>query len=179
MTLRLAQIGVDPCGWCGLDGCITHLKITNGRHTVTSSCRYHYARMQYAAAIKYTTSTPCTNVPIHCSLCAPLPDSTPRTIWKYNALFHLLSEHPGEDGAMRAVPPKFMVDMHVSRAEERAMKVEDEMTEVWRGEYDVPGSDDVQGAVEELERDRTTNSCAQKRSRAASTVQNGKRGRKK
>src|ERR1700689_5308247 len=48
--------------------------------------QYHYAQMQYSK------SSPCTNVPIHC------PSSTsvskaPQTIWKYNALFHLTSEH--------------------------------------------------------------------------------------
>lgn len=94
------QVGVNPCGFCGRDGCITHitqLKVQAcGRGmAITSNCPYpsHYAGMQYKAAAKYTQYTPCTNVPIHCPLCPKALSGDEQTIWKYNVLYHLASEH--------------------------------------------------------------------------------------
>ncbi|KAI0775320.1 hypothetical protein BD413DRAFT_535097, partial [Trametes elegans] len=44
--------------------------------------------MSYSSACKTTTTTPCTNVPIHCPLCPPLSPGSPVTIWKYNTMAH-------------------------------------------------------------------------------------------
>ena len=91
-TLQL--VGDDPCGFCGLDGCLTQLlEKKGGGITITSNCQYHYVQMQYGAAAKYTKSSPCTNVPIHCPICPTSVSKAPQTIWKYNALFHLINEH--------------------------------------------------------------------------------------
>jgi hypothetical protein len=66
----LQSVGDDPCGFCGLDGCLTQLlEKKGGGITITSNCLYHYVQMQYGAAAKYTRSSPCTNVPIHCPIC--------------------------------------------------------------------------------------------------------------
>jgi hypothetical protein len=41
-------IGENPCGFCGLDGCLTQLlKKKDGGFAITSTCPYHYAQMQY------------------------------------------------------------------------------------------------------------------------------------
>ena len=41
-------IGENPCRFCGLDGCLTQLlKKKDGCITITSTCPYHYAQMQY------------------------------------------------------------------------------------------------------------------------------------
>ncbi|KZP09618.1 hypothetical protein FIBSPDRAFT_963820 [Athelia psychrophila] len=51
---KLQPVGLNPCGFCGRDGCITQLKIkTRGPGvTITSSCPYHYSGMIYKAAAK-------------------------------------------------------------------------------------------------------------------------------
>ncbi|KAJ7873604.1 hypothetical protein B0H14DRAFT_2290674, partial [Mycena olivaceomarginata] len=88
---RKAKIPVeaDPCGFCGRDGCHTQLVGTK----TTSDCDYHYANMIYKAAKNCTKASPCTNVPIHCPLCPRSASGNPRTIWKYNAIYYLVSEH--------------------------------------------------------------------------------------
>ncbi|KZV91297.1 hypothetical protein EXIGLDRAFT_693781 [Exidia glandulosa HHB12029] len=64
-----APVGDDPCGFCGRLGCFTVLSIKGKSATIHSSCGYHYRRMKYAVASVSTKSSPCTNVPIHCTLC--------------------------------------------------------------------------------------------------------------
>ena len=45
---KLQAIGENPCGFCGLDGCLTQLlKKKHGGFTITSTCMYHYAQWQY------------------------------------------------------------------------------------------------------------------------------------
>ena len=40
-------IGENPCGFCGLFGCLTQLlKKKDGDFTITSTCPYHYAQMK-------------------------------------------------------------------------------------------------------------------------------------
>ena len=63
------QIGVDPCGWCGRDGCKIQLQKKGASHSIPSSCPYQYSKMIYAWATKCTKGSPCTNVPIRCPLC--------------------------------------------------------------------------------------------------------------
>ncbi|KAF8164759.1 hypothetical protein B0H34DRAFT_616012, partial [Crassisporium funariophilum] len=64
------KIGLFPCGWCGVEGCRTEMeKRSKKAPVITSSCEYHYSGMQYGRAIGSSTTTPCTNVPIQCTLC--------------------------------------------------------------------------------------------------------------
>jgi hypothetical protein len=83
-TDELKQIGENPCGFCGLDGCFTSLlgkKSGNSiKFTITSNCPYHYERMQYKNAAISSNNMPCTNVPIHCPLCLPSFSGNPQTI---------------------------------------------------------------------------------------------------
>src|ERR1700677_1667989 len=96
------SVGDNPCGFCGLDNHSTQLlEKKGGGITITSNCQYHYVQMQYRAATKFSRSSPCTNVPIHCPICPTSVSKAPQTIWKYNALFHLLSEH-----ATGSTPPQ-------------------------------------------------------------------------
>ncbi|KJA13991.1 hypothetical protein HYPSUDRAFT_121573, partial [Hypholoma sublateritium FD-334 SS-4] len=67
--LKIA-VGINPCGFCGLDGCRTQLSF--GKHNtpvIQSTCTYHYEKMSYKSAKQSTVSSPCTNVPISCPLC--------------------------------------------------------------------------------------------------------------
>ena len=44
----LQPVGDNPCGFCGLDGCLIQLlEKKSGSFTITSNCQYHYAQMQY------------------------------------------------------------------------------------------------------------------------------------
>ncbi|EDR01533.1 uncharacterized protein LACBIDRAFT_310849 [Laccaria bicolor S238N-H82] len=72
--VELKSMGASPCGFCGLDsGCQTQLTFKkNGVAVIKSTCPFHYEKMQYKAALEPTKASPCTNIPIHCRLCAPL-----------------------------------------------------------------------------------------------------------
>lgn len=109
--------------------------------------------MRYGSAVRSTENAPCTNVPIYCPLCPTTLSGSRRTIWKYNILFHLASEHVVDD-TMPAIPPQLMVDMHISKAEERRLGIEDELTMVWREENNIPGSDDIEAQHKALKRGR-------------------------
>jgi len=88
------DIGINPCGWCGLDGCRTQLNATSqGTKRTTSNCTYHYAKMQYRAAEISTPRKPCTNLPIHCPVCPSRLNGQPQTFWKYNLIHHMTEYH--------------------------------------------------------------------------------------
>ena len=88
------SVGDNPCGFCGLNDCLPQLlEKKGGGFTITPNCPYHYVQMQYQAAAQFSKSSPCTNVLIHCPICPTSVSDVPQTIWKYNALFHLASEH--------------------------------------------------------------------------------------
>ena len=40
--------------------------------------------------------------------------------------------HDDEGGHLPSIPPEMMVDMYISRAEEKALEVEEELTADWR-----------------------------------------------
>lgn len=91
--------------------------------------------MKYNLATQTTTSTPCTNVPIHCPLCPDTVSGSPRTIWKYNAVFHLASEH-SETGELPVhLPAQLMVDMFISTQEKGLMDIGREFTQGYRNAH--------------------------------------------
>ncbi|KAJ6579361.1 hypothetical protein B0H10DRAFT_2198716 [Mycena sp. CBHHK59/15] len=136
----LHEVGADPCGFCGRDGCHTQLiNKRGGSTTIHSSCPYHYARMNYKSATQSSKSSPCTNVPIHCPICPPAVSGDPRTIWKYNAAYHMLSEHNDTD--LMATAPKFVVGMFIRKEEEARMGIDAEHTASWRNDNRIPDSD--------------------------------------
>ena len=142
-TDKLQQIGENPCGFCGLDGCFTSLlekKSGNSiKFTITSNCSYHYERMQYKNATVSSNNMPCTNVPIHCPICPPLFSGNPQTIWKYNALYHLISEH-SNNGIIPEIPGELLVKMFIHKAEEEALGIDQNATEKYRRDNQIPDS---------------------------------------
>ncbi|KAJ7903962.1 hypothetical protein B0H13DRAFT_1447281, partial [Mycena leptocephala] len=62
--VNLVRVGLDPCGFYGLDGCIT--RKVNPPRNFSSRVTSHYSHALGTAA---SNSSPCTNVPLHCLLC--------------------------------------------------------------------------------------------------------------
>ena len=68
----------------------------------------------------------CTNIPINCPHCK-------ETIWKYNAVDHVITNHPGLNAGN--LDKQFVVDMQIQEEEERRMKVSPELTGKYRNEH--------------------------------------------
>ncbi|KAF8135316.1 hypothetical protein K438DRAFT_1640163 [Mycena galopus ATCC 62051] len=135
--------GMDPCGFCGLDGCFTQLEIDSKKKknpiVIKSSCRYHYSGMNYKSAKTASNSAPSTNVPIQCLLCPPSEISRDQpTIWKYNAISHIVCEHAIWDNKMPTIKPEFMAEIYIRKAEEAAMGIPAEDTADWRDRMTFP-----------------------------------------
>ncbi|KAJ7314723.1 hypothetical protein DFH08DRAFT_716268 [Mycena albidolilacea] len=125
-----AQIAVeaDPCGLCGLEGCYIQLSESK----ITSDCDYHYSRMNHKSAKKTSQSSPCANVPIHCPLCHQSTSGNLRTIWKYNTVYHIISEHTGNNEALSELPVQFTIDTFIRRQEEEWMGITADKTHEYR-----------------------------------------------
>ncbi|KAJ7840409.1 hypothetical protein B0H14DRAFT_2242954, partial [Mycena olivaceomarginata] len=137
-------VGLEPCGFCGLDGCLTQLINLNHPKkppSIKLSCPYHYSRMSYKAAKTSTKSGPSTNVPIQCSLC-PINEVSrqPPTIWKYNAMFHIITVHSLHINQLPSIPREFMAELFIRRSEEDALGITEAQTSQWRQEYQIPDS---------------------------------------
>jgi hypothetical protein len=149
------KVGIEACGFCGQEGCQTQLTVLNGsKFSIASSCKYHHATMSYAHAAKFTRASPCTNVPIHCLFCPPGALGQKRTIWKYNAVCHIIAEHSNEDGTLPAFQGEMLVNIFVTSEEESALGIEKNVTEDWRKDNDIPGSDAIEEVKVSLKRDR-------------------------
>jgi hypothetical protein len=59
-----------------------------------------------------------------------------------NALFHLTSEH-ATDSTPPKIPRQLLADMHITREEEKALKIKEEATDAWREEHDIPGTESL------------------------------------
>jgi hypothetical protein len=73
--------------------------------------------MQHKNAAVSSNNMPCTNVSIHCT---PSFSGNPQTIWKYKALYHLISEH-SNNGIIPEIPGELLVEIFIHRAEEEAL----------------------------------------------------------
>jgi hypothetical protein len=135
----LQSVGDNPCGFCGLDGCITQLLAKKGGGF---TCQYHYVQMQYQLAAQFSKSSPYTNVPIHCPICPTSVSKAPQTIWKYNALFHLTSEH-ASDSTPPKIPRQLLADMHIRKEEGMALNFKQEATDAWRKEHNIPATESL------------------------------------
>jgi hypothetical protein len=111
--------------------------------------------MQYKAATNCSASSPCTNVPIHCSICPPSLSGNLKTIWKYNVVNHLLTHHAEVDPTQPCkylapeIPGQLLVDMFITKQEERLMNIEEATTDLWRKENLLPDSDGLQAVVDQ------------------------------
>ena len=115
------QFGNDPCRFCGASGCTTRLVVQGGSQQVESNCHF-YSPFKYGSAKKSTRSSPCTNIPIYCPHCK-------KTIWKYNAVDHIITNHPG----LNATDSNkcFMVDIQIQEQEERGMGILPALTDAY------------------------------------------------
>ncbi|RDB26634.1 hypothetical protein Hypma_005520 [Hypsizygus marmoreus] len=149
--------GLNPCGWCGKDDtdCWSRLVAdpkSQKQPQVESNCEYHYTSMRYSSAAKFSKTSPCTNVLIHCPLCiSQSGGSEGRTFWRYNAMYHLISEHAEFEGrgkgaslVMPKVPVEFIIETFITRAEEASMGVDPDATLQYRRIYDIPMSDELE-----------------------------------
>ena len=88
----------------------------------------------------FSNTMPCKNVPIHCLLCPTSVSGNPQTIWKYNALYHLIIEH-SNDGIVPEIPGELLVKMFIHKQEENALGIGEDSIEKWRRENNIPDSD--------------------------------------
>ncbi|KAJ6546390.1 hypothetical protein DFH09DRAFT_927156 [Mycena vulgaris] len=137
---QVTPVGSDPCGFCRLNGCFTQL--VNWKHpkkavSIKSTCRYHYSRMNYKQAKIASNRSLSTNVPIPCALFS----GDPQTIWKYNTMYHIISEHSLQDNILPPIPPEFMVDLFIRKSEEDSMGIQEAETVQWRKQNHIPDSD--------------------------------------
>lgn len=144
-----------PCGFCGIDGCSTKLikanitSISTGP-IIISDCIYHHEAMDYkAAAAGRVKNATCSNVPIHCHLCSLSPEGEPRTIWKYNAIMHVLLEHEvfhpndPDQHILPKIPFEMQVEIHIPRSEELAFGIAVEHTREVRSKFGLLDSEDL------------------------------------
>jgi hypothetical protein len=79
--------------------------------------------MQYRSAKDWSKSSPCTNVPIHCLLCKQGPTGNHGTVWKYNIIFHLLTEQSEDGETLPHVPTQLWIDSFIKQIEKDDMGV--------------------------------------------------------
>ena len=138
---HLRSVGKNTCGFCGQDNCFTQLKLKKyGGFSVASNCPYHYSGMQYKKAAEFSKTNPCTNVPIHCPLCPPAVSGDPSTIWKYNALYRLISEH-SSGSTLPLIPGQLLVQMFITKEEEQAIGISEQNTVEWRKKNNISDSE--------------------------------------
>jgi hypothetical protein len=122
-------------------GCLTQLQEKKkGSLSVASNYPYHYATMNYKAAAKFSKSVPCTNVPVHCPLCPTSISGQPETIWKYNPMYHLIHEHSIGDTSP-SIPGQLLVQIFITKEEEMALGIQEQVTTCWRRENNILDSD--------------------------------------
>ena len=141
-------VGEDPCGFCGLEGCLTQLQEKKkGSLSAASNCPYHYAAMNYKAAAKFSKAVPCSNVPVHCPLCSTSVSGQPQTIWKYDAMYHLIHEHSIGDTSP-PIPGQLLVQIFITKEEEMALGIQEQVTKSWRRQNNIPDSDGFEDYLE-------------------------------
>ena len=83
--------------------------------------------MNDKAAAKFSNVIPCTNVPVHFPLCPTSVSGQPETIWKYNAMYHLIHEHSIGDTSS-PIPGQLLVQIFITKEEERALGIQEQVT---------------------------------------------------
>ena len=80
-----------PCDFCGIGStCSIQLKKTSQHHKGPhSDCKYFY-KFSLTSATKVTARSPCTNVPMQCTICQQVH-------WKYNMATHFKNCHEQSD----------------------------------------------------------------------------------
>ena len=76
----------------------------------------------------------------NCPLCSTAVSGDPSTIWKYNALYHLISEH-SSGSTPPSIPGQLLVQIFIIKEEEKALGISEHNTVDWRRQNNIPDSD--------------------------------------
>src|ERR1700683_193126 len=79
----------------------------------------------------------CAPLPVH-TVCPTSVSKAPQTIWKYNALLHLISEH-STGLTPPKIPRQLLSHMHITKEEEKALGIKEEVAVTWREEHNILG----------------------------------------
>ena len=146
-------MGIDPCGWCGRDGCTTDFIPSSASRPVaiTSTCQYHYKEMNYIRAAAYSESSPCTNVTINCLICPPDFDGKLTTFWKYNFKVHMHTDHLNTNllasPQCKMLPVQMFVSTFISQKEAQKIGIpQAAVSEEWIQES-LPDSEALEGMI--------------------------------
>ncbi|KAF8165171.1 hypothetical protein B0H34DRAFT_830366, partial [Crassisporium funariophilum] len=142
-------IGLNPCGWCGLQGCKTRMTRKGKTTSISSNCAYHYSKMVYSRALISSESMPCTNVPVSCPICPSGQDQQSPTFWKYNLIHHMTENHIDEEERLPPFPAELRLSAHISRLEEERMGVELANTIRYRTQHDLMNSDALEDPMDD------------------------------
>jgi hypothetical protein len=77
----------------------------------------------------------------------PSLSGAPKTIWKYNTTDHLLTHHAEVDHTQSCkyraptIPGQLLIDMFVTKQEEKLMSITEAATDNWRKENNMPASE--------------------------------------
>lgn len=145
---------IDPCGWCGRDGCQTQLVKKGTSFSITYDCPYHYEKLTYKRALQTSQASPCANVPINCPVCPPSLTGQPRSFWKYNALYHLASQHLTPEGTLPVVPPELLVEIFITSKEKASIGISQIKTDEFRDGLNIPDTDGLEVIQDEVERNK-------------------------
>jgi hypothetical protein len=85
-------------------------------------------------------------------LCPSAISGDPQTIWKYNAVYHLISEH-SNGNIPPSIPGQLLVQIFMAKEEENALGIHKRVTDSWRGRND---SDGFQQNMQKRDRSDTT-----------------------
>jgi hypothetical protein len=129
--------------------------------SVSSNCAYRHPTMSYSAAAKYSKSTPCTNVPLHCPFCPTGLNGQQQTFWKYNLIHHMTLNHLTSTNELPALPGELLVASFISRAEETGLGVPGGKTQTAREDTYNLHSDDIKALEMEIARKRAYSSVSQ------------------
>ena len=72
-----------------------------------------------------------------------------------NALFHLISEH-ATDATPPKIPRQLLSHMHITKEEEKALGIKEDITVAWREEHNIPGTESLLEMIqaEEMQKER-------------------------
>ena len=74
-----------------------------------------------------------------------------KSIWKYNALYHLITEHSNDDMVPK-IPGELLVNFFMHKKEENALGVREDSTKKWRKENNIPDSDGLALMMEDQQK---------------------------
>ncbi|KAJ7442126.1 hypothetical protein FB451DRAFT_1105911 [Mycena latifolia] len=126
-------VGSDmPCGLCGYSNrpeCEVHLRRKGPTIHVETNCAM-VSTFNYKPAEKGSTTTPCRNVPVVCTIClpdVPRAGDAQRAHWRYNMPKHLAAVHPEYASPLNPegirLPHDVWETMKLAEGEERALGI--------------------------------------------------------